>query len=143
MSEMCRYFLAVSQVADLDWQIIGQDLLCFFDNEIIKSNEYYQLSILSLFSAQDKFNNLPGIIKLYQNGSPYLRREIVICAAKHNATDWLRELKETFPAMDPWNRRAFIYASVLFPAEERKFFLKYIQPNDLLEELVIKWVKSK
>jgi len=143
LSEICRYFLAVSQVTDLDWENIGQDLLTFFENKIIKSNEYYQLSILSLFASQQKFDNLPSIIKLYQNASPYLRREIIICAAKHNATDWIRELKETFPTMDPWNRRAFIYASSIFPAEERKFFLKNIQGNDLLEELIIKWIKSE
>lgn len=143
LSEICRYFLAVSQVTDLDWENIGQDLLTFFENKIIKSNEYYQLSILSLFASQQKFDNLPSIIKLYQNASPYLRREIIICAARHNATDWIRELKETFPTMDLWNRRAFIYASSIFPAEERKFFLKNIQGNDLLEELIIKWIKSE
>lgn len=143
LSEICRYFLAVSQNADLDWVNIGQDLLSFFDNEIIKSNEYYQLSILSLFASQEKFDNLPSIVNFYQNASPYLRREIIICAAKHKATDWIRELKETFSMMDLWNRRAFIYASSIFPAEERKYFLKDIHANDLIDEFIIKWVKSK
>jgi retron-type reverse transcriptase len=143
LSEICRYFLAVSQNADLDWQNIGQDLFSFLDNEIIKSNEYYQLSILSLFASQRKFDNLPSIVNYYKNASPYLRREIIICAAKHQATDWLRELKETFPTMDIWNRRAFIYATSVFPAEERRFFLKSIKVFDLLDEFIISWVKSK
>ena len=143
LSEICRYFLAVSQNADLDWVNIGQDLLSFFDNEIIKSNEYYQLSILSLFASQEKFDNLPAIVNFYQNASQYLRREIIICATKHKATDWIRELKETFSMMDLWNRRAFIYASSIFPAEERKYFLKNILANDLIDEFIIKWVKSK
>jgi len=141
LSEVCRYFLAVSQNADLDWNNIGQDLLSFFNNEIIQSNEYYQLSILSLFSAQEKFDNLPSILNFYQKASPYLRREIILCAAKLNATDWIRELKEIFPNMDLWNRRALIYASSMFPPEERKFFLKSINTSDLIEEFVIKWIK--
>jgi retron-type reverse transcriptase len=143
MSEICRYFLAVSQVADLEWKAIGHDLLDLFSNEIVKSNEYFQLSILSLFSAQEKLNNLPGILQLYQNASPYLRREIIICAAKHGASDWLRELKEGYPSMDPWNHRAYLFATSLLPAEERKFFLKYANANDLIDELIISWSKSK
>jgi len=30
----------------------------------------------------------------------------------------------------------------LFPPEERKFFLKNVNENDLLDELIIKWVKA-
>jgi hypothetical protein len=86
------------------------------------TNEYYQLSILSLFAGQDKFDNLPSVLNLYHKASPYLRREIILCAAEHNATDWLRELKEAFSSMDSWNRRASIFASSTFPSEERKFF---------------------
>jgi retron-type reverse transcriptase len=143
LSEICRYFLAVSQDADLNWYNIGQDLLSFFNNEIIQSNEYYQLSILSLFASQEKFDNLPSILSLYQNASPYLRREIILCAAENKATDWIRELKEAFSMMDLWNRRAFIYASSIFPPDERKFFLKNIKTNDLLDEFIIKWVSTK
>ena len=142
MSEICRYFLAVSRVADLEWKDIGQNLLKLLSNEIVKSNEYYQLSILSLFSSQKKLNNLPEILKIYQNASPYLRREIIICAAKHGAHDWLRELKEEYPSMDPWSRRAYLYGSYLFPNEEKKFFLKYANPKGILEELIIDWAKS-
>ena len=143
LSEICRYFLAASQDADLDWDYIGQNLLSFFNNDIVQSNEYYQLSILSLFASQEKFDNLPSIVSLYQNATPYLRREIILCAVKHKATDWIRELKETFLMMDSWNRRAFIYASSIFPPEERKFFLKNIKTNDLLDEFIIKWIRTK
>jgi retron-type reverse transcriptase len=143
MSEICRYFLAVSQVADLEWADIGQTIIGLLSNEIVKSNEYYQLSLLSLFASQEKLNNLPEILKLYQNASPYLRREIIICAVKHDASDWLRELKEEYPSMDPWNRRAYLYGAYLFPTEERKFFLKHANPKDILDELIISLAKSK
>jgi hypothetical protein len=143
LSEVCRYFLAVSQVENLEWQTVGQDLLRFLSHDIVKSNEYYQLSILSLFAAQSKLDSLSDVLELYKSASPYLRREIILCAARHNATDWLRERKDEFQAMDPWNRRAFLFSCASFPAEERKFFLKYVSCNNLLEELLVKWAKSR
>lgn len=143
LSEVCRYFLSVSKEVDLDWGNIGQDLLGFLNHEIIQSNEYYQLSILSLFASQIKFDNLPSILGLYKNASPYLRREIILCAAKHKAADWIRELKEEFISMDTWNRRAYIFASSSLPPEERKFFLKSVQSIDLIDEFIVKWVKEQ
>ncbi|OGM08540.1 hypothetical protein A2159_03130 [Candidatus Woesebacteria bacterium RBG_13_34_9] len=143
LSEICRYFFAVSQRVELNWENIGHDLLAFLDNEIIKSNEYYQLSIMSLFASQEKLDHLPSIIRFYQNASPYLRREIIICAVRQKAADWIRELKEAFATFDPWNRRAFIFASSILPPEERRFFLKHIKALDLLEELIIQWVRTK
>lgn len=141
MSEVCRYFISVSQRTDLEWEIIGENLLKFLDNEIVRSNEYYQLSILSLFAAQQKLDNLSGILKLYRTASPILRREIILCAARHGAVDWLRELKEEFSTMDRWNRRAFLYAAALLPKEERRFFLKYAGCDGILEELLADWAK--
>lgn len=143
MSEIFRYFLAVSHITDQDWGIIGCELLDIFTNEIVMSNEYYQLSILSLFSAQKKLDNLQKILKLYKIATPNLRREIILCAAKQGAGDWLRELKLEFPSMDPWNRRAYLYAMSLLPSEEKKFFLNHIDSEDIEEELIIKWSKSK
>jgi hypothetical protein len=96
-----------------------------------------------LFSIQDKFDNLPALLRIYHNSSPYLRREIIICATRHNASDWIRELKESFSTMDIWNRRAFLYACSLLPEEERKFFLRQIQCNDLLDEFLVKWAKMR
>jgi retron-type reverse transcriptase len=141
MSEVCRYFISVSQGTDLDWEIIGEDLLKIFDNEIVRSNEYYQLSILSLFAAQQKLDNLAALVRIYKFESPILRREIILCAARHGAVDWLRELKEEFLTMDPWNRRAFLYAVALLPREERRFFLKHARSDGVLEELLTDWAK--
>jgi hypothetical protein len=142
MSEVCRYFISVSQGPDLDWEIIGEDLLKMFNNEIVKSNEYYQLSILSLFAAQQKLDNLAAVVRIYKSASPILRREIIICAARHGAVDWLRELKEEFGTMDPWNRRAFLYSVALLPREEKRFFLKYARSEGVLEELITDWAKK-
>ncbi len=143
ISEVCRYFLATSQTAELQWDSVGYNLLDFLNNEIVASNEYYQLSILSLFSAQKQLNHLPGLLNLYESSSPVLRREIILCAAKHQAIDWLRELKEHYSSMDDWCRRAFLYAMHLLPRDERKVFLRHGRPNGPLEEMIAEWAKTK
>jgi hypothetical protein len=58
-----------------------------------------------------------------------------------SSSDWLRELKEEFGTLDPWNRRAFLYSAALLPKEERKFFLKDVRCGTLLEELIVDWAK--
>ena len=143
ISEICRYFLAASQVTENQWDSMGYNLLDFLNNEIVASNEYLQLSILSLFSSQERFNNLPGLLSLYRSSSSILNREIVLCAARHKAVAWLREQKEHYPTMDPWCRRAFLYAAHLFPMDEKKFFLRQTRPNGQLEEMVVQWAKTK
>jgi retron-type reverse transcriptase len=143
MSEICRYFLATSQSAAVPWDAMGHNLLEFLTNEIVASNEYYQLCVLSLFSAQKQLDHLPALLNLYQSSSPVLRREIILCAAKHQAAEWLRELKEQYAVMDPWSRRAFLYASHLLPPGERKFFLSHAGPNGPLEQMIAEWSKRK
>ena len=55
---------------------------------------------------------------------------------------WLRRLKEQFPGMDPWTRRAFLYATYRLAKEERLFFLSAIVDRNPLESLIIQHAKS-
>lgn len=143
MSEVCRYFLAVSNTSQFEWDVVGHNLLEFMSDQIIASNEYYQLSILSLFSAQSQLDHLPSLLGMYNKSSSLLRREILLCATNHGAVDWLRERKEEYPTMDPWNRRAFLCSTHLLPREERKFFLRQIPSDGPLEKMITEWAKSK
>ena len=143
MSEICRYFLAVSHTSKFKWDVVGHNLIGLLSNEIIASNEYYQLSILSLFAAQSQLDHLSSLLEMYHRSSSLLQREIMLCAASHGAVDWLRERKEEYPTMDPWNRRAFLYSSHLLPIEERKFFLRQVPSDGPLEKMIIEWAKSK
>ena len=59
----------------------------------------------------------------FQVSDPYVRREIFLAAKKNNAIDWLREYKESFDSMDPWQRMAFIFGSADFPSDEKRYFI--------------------
>jgi retron-type reverse transcriptase len=143
LSEVCRYFIAVADNgAQLDWESVGERLIALLDNPVVQSNEYFQISILSLFSREPQLNHIARLIQRYQISSPYLRREIILAAASAKIGDWLRELKESVHAMDPWTRRAFLYSASCLPAEERRFFLRFASPEKVLEETVSRWARK-
>ncbi|BBD59772.1 hypothetical protein NIES2109_25630 [Nostoc sp. HK-01] len=98
---------------------------------------------MSLFARNSSLNNASQIIAIYQNSPSSLRREILLSAYSQNMGDWIRELKESYTIMDIWCKRAFIIASTTLPVEERKFFLDYVKDNSLLNDILIKWAKSK
>jgi hypothetical protein len=117
---------------------VGSDLLAALDTPLVSSNEYFQLSLLGLFPRVARMDQLPRLISMYNHSSPVVRREIILAAAAEGAVDWLREQKEMLPGMDPWSRRAFIYAAAKLPQDERRFFLKSITTRSLLDGLLIK-----
>lgn len=142
LSEICYYFVSVSTHGiSLNWQAIGDELIALLDNQVVQSNEYFQMSLLSLFNRERQLDHIPRLISRYRASPPYLRREILLAAAEAGQADWLRELKEEVPSMDPWTKRAYLYAARCLPSEERKFFLRFASPNNLLEELLADWAK--
>lgn len=142
ISEISRYFVAVSSKdPELDWEIIGGKLLDLLSNKMVKSNAYFQISILSLFSQEKQLNHIPRLVQDYNNSSNDLKRNIILAAAESGHGDWLRELKEQAQAMAPWTKRAFIYAAIQLPADERKFFLRTMKSDKKLNNMIIKWAK--
>lgn len=143
VSDICNYFVSVSNAdVHLDWEAVGKRLVDLLDNKVVNSNEYFQMSILSLFHRKTQLDHIPSLVRRYRSSSPFLRREIILAAAEASQPDWLRELKEEVPSMDPWTKRSFFYAARQLPAEERKFFLRFASADDLMESLIIDWAKT-
>ena len=141
ISDICHYFVSVNNFSTQEWPNIGEELLRLLDNQIIKSNEYFQISIYSLFNRKTELNHLDKLLSVYKNVSPFIQREIIIAAYKNGASDWIRELKESYRSMDPWSKRAYLVACSILPKDEKKFFLRSIKPERKLDELIIKWAK--
>ena len=115
-------------------------------HELIKTNEYFQICILSLFGRNADYNHFPVLSDFYGNGSPHVKREIILAAHCVNNSDWLRELKESFlgfDSFDSWTSTAFLVAAKSLPEEERKFFINKLPKADEFVELIKKWTKSK
>ncbi|MBP2640231.1 MAG: hypothetical protein H6Q66_1182 [Firmicutes bacterium] len=142
LNDICQYFVSVSNFSASDWPILGEKILNLLDDPIIQANEYYQLSIYSLFNRKLELNHFEKILRNYQANPSNLKRETIIAAFKYDAADWLRELKEHYRGMDRWTQRAFLVACSKLPREEKRFFFSQVSKEDKLDELLILWSKK-
>lgn len=143
LSEICHYLVAVSAAnTPIDWPSTGEALLEAFDSNLIQSNEYFQLSLLGVFTREARLDHISRILGRYRGAAPTVRREIILAAAESGAIDWLRELKGDVVGMDPWTKRAFLYAARKLPADERNFFIRSLKLSSILDDIIGKWVRK-
>jgi hypothetical protein len=146
ISDICRYFVSVANKQDKEMHEVGEELISLLDNDIIKVNDFFLISILSLFSSTVRFNHIDKIIRLYRTSSESIKRKVILSAYEANKPDWIRELKEEYPRLDIWSRRALLIASSTLPSDEKKFYLKGIKEKlskeDILENILIDWAKK-
>lgn len=143
ISEVCHYLIAACENYDGDLKDLGANILQILSNDLIKSNEYFQVALLSPFSRNILLNNTSGLLSVYQSSPASLKREILLSAFTLDLGDWIRELKESYATLDTWCKRAFIIAAKSLPTEERRFFLDHIKDGSALNELLIKWAKQR
>lgn len=136
------YLSSVQSVDDSTWKEIGERLLTLMDHADVRENEYFRLSILSLFGRNSSINHFSRLAKLYRASDPFVRREILLAAKANGAFDWLRELKETFPLMDPWQQSAYLYCISGLPADEKKYLIKRWKYQRPFEDVLAKWSNS-
>jgi hypothetical protein len=142
ISDICHYLVSVNSNYTGNWKDLGTKIFNLLDSDLIKSNEYFQMTLLSLFGRKPMLNNTSSLISTYQSSPPSLRREILLSAYALNMGDWIRELKESYQGLDAWSKRAFIIVTKSLPVEERKFFLDYIKDGSTLNDLLITWAKT-
>ena len=141
-ANICFYLSSVQSVDDSTWRNIGERLLDLLNHPDVKQNEYFRLSILSLFGRNSSINHFATLAKLYQASDPFVRREILLAARANRAFDWIRELKEAFPLMDPWQKSAYLYCVSGLPADEKKYFINRWDYSRPFEEILAKWSKN-
>lgn len=144
ISDLAQYLISVANISNQDLHEIGDDMYKLLDNKLIASNEFLQISLLSMFAYSSHFNHLDKSIKMYRSSSENVKRKIIIAAFSAGAGEWIRELKEDYPRLDIWTRRALAIATVTLPAEERKFYVGNLRDisKSVSEELVIEWARN-
>lgn len=141
LAGICAYLSSVQDLEEDEWRDLGENLIALLTNTPLANNEYFRLSVLSLFSRNATLNHIPQIIGLFSSGDPYVRREVILSAMASGATDWLREHKEEFSQMDPWQKRAFIFACSKFPSDERQYFLGRFPQERVFDAVLLRWAK--
>jgi retron-type reverse transcriptase len=142
LANICTYISSIQSIDPEEWKIVGSKLIKLLDTEDIKNNEFFRLSILSLFSKNKHINHFAELAGRYQSSDPFARREIFLAASVNGAIDWLREYKESYLQMDPWQKMAFIYCSGSFPSDERKYFINKLQYEGPFDLTLSKWSKN-
>lgn len=141
-STICMYLSSIQEIDSERWKNIGASLLALLDSEEVKQHEFFRMSILSLFSRNPHIDHFPQLVSRFQSSDPSMRREILLASACNGAVDWIREQKEHYQGMDPWQRRAFLYCMADLPSDERKYFLNSQSFQRPFERVLAKWARS-
>ena len=141
-ANICTYLSSIQSIDEERWKDIGVRLLALLDSDEVKNNEYFRLSIVSLFTKNKYINRFAYLTKKYPTSEPFFRREILLAAYQNDAFDWLREQKENYQNMDPWQKIAFLFGLSGFPKDEKKYFINKLNLARPFEETVAKWAKS-
>jgi len=144
INDIALYFISIANASDVLLHETGNKLIKLLDNDIIKSNEFFQITILSLFENTEKFNNISVLIGRFLGTSDNIKREIILAAFIAKATPWIRDIKQEYNNLGIWSKRAFLIASTLLPKDERKFFIQSVSNgiSNMTLSLLEKYIKD-
>jgi hypothetical protein len=112
-----------------DWAKLGEAILQALQMRVVSKNEYLQVVLLSLFGRISPLNHIDKLIQTFDMYGNLARRQIIVASREaQQATSWLQNLKAGYGNMDPWQRRAFLWASIRIPKDERKYWIQNAQP---------------
>lgn len=141
-ANICFYLASIQSVPPKDWKRVGTKLLQLLRTPEVKASEYFRLLVLSLFTKNEHINHFARLHKMFQSSDAFVRREIILAARMNGALDWVRELKENYPSMDPWQQKAMLFAVAGLAKDERKYFLSRQAIVRPFEKSLAKWAKS-
>lgn len=142
-ANVCMYLGSAQKIPADKWKSIGDQLLDLFRSDIVQSNEYFRLLLLSLFTRNPYINHFAFLTRGYQRSEAFIRREIILAAKQNRAVDWLREQKESYIGMDSWQQMAYIFSISDLPVEERKYFINRFVYSRPFINVLAKWSKEQ
>jgi hypothetical protein len=144
IGDVAAYINSAKDAYQGDWAGLGDALVTALKLTVVTKNEYLQMVLLSLFSRIYPLNHFDKLVQSFDTYSDLGRREILLAARGTNqATPWLQTLKGSLGKMDPWQRRAYLFASIQLPKDERKHWLSSIKGYlDPLERAIGDTVKN-
>lgn len=141
-ANICFYLGSVQSIPARDWKRVGTKLLQLLRKPEVRSSEYFRLLILSVFTRNKHINHFERLRAMFQSADAFVRREVILAARLNGALDWVRELKEDYAAMDPWQQRAMLFAVAGLARDERRYFLGRQALHRPFEKSLAKWAKS-
>lgn len=141
-ANICTYLASVQSIDEEKWKYIGERLLELLESQEVLDNEFFRLSLLSLFTKNKYINHFSVLTTKYSSSESFVKREILLAACQNSAYDWIREQKESYQSMDPWQKMAFIYAIVGLPKDEKKYFISTLTSTRPFDIILSRWAKN-
>ena len=141
-ASICFYLASIQSIEPEDWTSIGRRLLGLLESDEVRNNEYFALLLLNLFSRNEYIDHFSTLARAFESSSLFVRREILLAAKTNSAYGWIRQYKESFSSMDPWQKMAFIYCCSGLPSDEKKYFINRWNTERPFERILAKWSKS-
>jgi len=144
IGEVAAYLNSAKELYRGAWADIGEALISSLKQPIVATNEYLQIVLLSMFSRITPLNHFHLLAQSFDIYGDAARREVLLAAAITPAsTPWVQSIKTNFGLMDPWQRRALIFAAQRLPKDERRFWLKNLKTSlSPLEAVISGFVKD-
>jgi hypothetical protein len=145
LNDVCLYINSCAENYQSDWKMIGETVIEILQDEIVKANPFYQISLLNLFVYNKSLNHIDSLVKLFKNANEDIRRKILLSTLDYNSGGWIYQLKEDQQRLSPWTRRAYMIATKALVADQKKFLHNSIKAgltnNDILEKMILNWAK--
>ena len=146
LNDIALYFASVADNSDDVLKETGENIIALLNNEIVKSNEFFQLTLTNLFANTHKFNNISVLLSMFTCSSDLIKREIILAAYKAKASSWIRDIKQEYYNLGLWGQRAILIASELLPKDERKYFIQSVRTSqmnktaEIISQIVLKQI---
>ena len=144
INDVALYFASIADVSERTLERTGEAIIGLLNNDIVKSNEFFQITLLSLFTNTYKFNNIAILLGMFSGSSDSIKREIILTAYEAKAGSWIRDIKQEYYNLGMWGQRALLMSSALLPKDERKFFIQSVSSEqmnttaNILSKIVLK-----
>src|SRR5690606_14557898 len=90
INDVCLYINSCAENYTSDWKEVGEYIIQLLDDEIVKSNEFYSLTLLNLFVYNASLNHFADLIKRYSGSSENVKRKILLSSLNFESEGWLR-----------------------------------------------------
>jgi len=142
IGEFCIYIASTQDTYKGNWKDLGKLLTKCINHEIVKHSEYITMILTDLFSKVIGLNQIEFLLTNFNDRSSIIKRKIIKVATKANMNYWLRNLKEQFSSVDPWQKRALLLSASTYAEDEKTHWIRRLLKDEtsLLNQITAKWV---
>ena len=123
--EVAKYVVSTKRAS----RARGNDLVDFLVQHPFGRLDYCRMWGIDLLCSVDEMATAAQLWMLAESAPQFQTRMMASVAKVTKNIDWVRERKEDWAALGPWDRRGLIYASSVLPDDERRPWLGVVEES--------------